>query len=403
MARVVGPPRPLLVSRIFAPEPAAASFRLSALVGALVRSGAVPTVLTVRPPRGQEARDDAGAVVRRFPVLRDSEGYVRGYACYLSFDVPAFFRVLSLRRRPDVVVVEPPPTTGVVVRIACALRRIPYVYYAADVWSDATESTNAPRVVRRAVRAMESFALRGASRVLAVSDGVAERVRALGGRDVAVVRNGVDTTVFRPARTEPVGPRSADQGRGSRPTLVYAGTASEWQGASIFVAAFRKVLATVPDARMVFLGQGSQWREIERIAAELPPGSVELCGSVPPAEAAATLASARAGLVSLRPGLGYDFAFPTKVFASLACGTPVVFAGPGPAHRTVQDEHLGWATDHDEDQVAAAMVAALRDAPSAERRAELADWARRNASAEEAARRAAELVLDAAAPTSRSR
>lgn len=403
MARVGGPPRPLLVSRIFAPEPAAASFRLSALVGALVRSGASPTVLTVCPPRGQEAGDDPGADVRRFPVLRDAEGYVRGYACYLSFDVPAFFRVLSLRRRPDVVVVEPPPTTGVVVRVACALRRVPYVYYAADVWSDATESTDAPRVVRRVVRAMESFAFRGASRVLAVSDGVAERVSALGGRDVAVVRNGIDTTVFRPVGPETVEPGAAEQGTASRPTLVYAGTASEWQGASIFVAAFRKVLATVPDARLVFLGQGSEWREIERVAAQLPPGSVELRGSVPPAEAAAALASARAGLVSLRPGLGYDFAFPTKVFASVACGTPVVFAGPGPAHRAVQDERLGWATDYDEDQVAAAMVAALRDAPSAERRTELADWVRRNASAEATGRRAAELVLDAATPTSRRR
>lgn len=381
--------RALLVSRIYAPEAAAASFRLGALVKALVGAGVEPTVLTVRPPGGLDVAEEEGVVVRRAPVLRDADGYVRGYACYLSFDVPAFFRLLAVRHRPDVVVVEPPPTTGAVVRLACAIRRVPYVYYAADVWSDATESTGAPRVVRRVVRAMESFAFRGASRVLAVSEGVADRVTALGGRDVAVVRNGIDTTVFQP------GDERVDPDRDARPTLVYAGTASEWQGASIFVSAFREVLAAVPDARLVFLGQGSEWAEIARLAADLPAGSVELRGGVPPEEAAAVLSSAHAGLVSLRPGLGYDFAFPTKVFASLACGTPVIFAGPGPARDAVRDDGLGWATDYDEGQVAGAMVAALRRAPHSARRKELAHWVQENASAAATGRRAAELVLDA--------
>src|SRR5690606_39527813 len=69
--------------------------------------------------------------VRRARVLRDSSGYVRGYLPYLSFDVPAALRLLTVRR-PDVVVVEPPPTTGVVVRLVCALRRVPYVYYRSE-------------------------------------------------------------------------------------------------------------------------------------------------------------------------------------------------------------------------------------------------------------------------------
>lgn len=383
------PVRAVLVSRIYAPEPAAASFRLTALVRSLRGSGAEPTVLTVRPPAGLEPSDEDGTDVRRAPVLRDQDGYVRGYACYLSFDVPALFRLLTVRR-PDVVVVEPPPTTGMVARVVCAVRRVPYVYYAADVWSDATASTGAPRVVQGAVRAMEAFAFRGAARVLAVSDGVAERVAALGGRDVAVVRNGIDTSTFRPRATH-------DEETADRPTLVYAGTASEWQGASIFLAAFRRVLDAEPRARLVFLGQGSEWDEIRRLAATFPSGAVELRGSVPPDDAAAELGAARAGLVSLRPGLGYDFAFPTKVFASLACGTPVVFAGPGPAHEAVRDEDLGWSTAYVVDEVAEAMIAALERAPSPERRDHLTAWVRENASAEATGRRAAQLVLDVVA------
>ena len=77
------------------------------------------------------------------PVLRDEAGYVRGYAQYMSFDLPLALRLLA-GRRPDLVVAEPPPTTGAVVRVIAALRGVPYAYYAADVWSDASQATGAP-------------------------------------------------------------------------------------------------------------------------------------------------------------------------------------------------------------------------------------------------------------------
>src|SRR5699024_11005696 len=154
--------RVTLVSRIFLPEPSAASFRLAALVRALADDGARVDVLTTSPgpgveqvhgaaggggpgdagrsstgPAGDAPCDGMPARVRRAPVLRDATGYVRGYLPYLSFDVPLLWRLLRTRR-PDVVLVEPPPTTGAVVRAVCTVRRLPYVYYAADVWSDAS-------------------------------------------------------------------------------------------------------------------------------------------------------------------------------------------------------------------------------------------------------------------------
>ena len=44
---------------------------------------------------------------------------------------------------------------------------VPYVYYAADVWSDATASMGAPGPVVAVMRWVERFALRGARDVLA--------------------------------------------------------------------------------------------------------------------------------------------------------------------------------------------------------------------------------------------
>lgn len=389
-------PRVLLASRIFIPEAAAASFRLRALARGLLRAGAEVEVVTAQPPRGAVVEDDPGVTVRRWPVLRDASGYVRGYLPYLSYDVPLVLRLL-VARRPDVVVVEPPPTTGAVVRAVTAVRslrrRLPYVYYAADIWSDATASTGAPRWVVAALRALEGFALRGARDVVAVSDGVAARASALaGGRRVHVVPNGVDTETFSPF---PAGAADAAPPPGAEgpPFLLYAGTASEWQGAEVFAEAMRLVVREEPTARLVFLGQGSSWPTLQRIAAELPAGAIELRRLVPPAEAARWHRAARAALVSVRPGLGYDFAYPTKVFAALACGTPVVFAGPGPAGPDITRHRLGEAVPYDVGRVAAAMLRALRAQPDPEAARRRAAWVREHRSLQRTGDEVAAIVL----------
>ena len=354
----------LLATRIFVPEAAAATFRLRALVRALAGRAEVRVLTTTPPPSLRAGRATRGpahvpAEVSRWPVLRDATGYVRGYLPYLSFDLPLALRLLTAPR-PDVVVVEPPPTTGAVTRVALSLRgvgrtRISYVYYAADVWSDATASMGAPAPVVRLMRLVERFALRGARDVIAVSDGVAERVRALAGprAPVTVVPNGIDTDVFTPdGERHPEAPDT--------PYLVYAGTASEWQGAEVFAEAMREVVREEPAARLVFLGQGSSWPLLARVRDELPAGAIELRPLVPAQEAAAWQRGAAAALVSVRPGVGYDFAYPTKVIAALACGTPVVLAGPGPAAEDLRTHRLGTAVSYEVSQVAAAMLAAVR-------------------------------------------
>ncbi len=345
------------------------------------------TVLTSRPPSGADVADVTGIDVRRAPVLRDRDGYVRGYLQYMSFDIPLAFRLLFVRR-PDVVVVEPPPTTGTVVRVVCALRRIPYVYYAADVWTDAAANATSSGVVLRVLRALEGFAWRGARSVLSVSESMTGRLAQLGVADrVVTVGNGVDAAHF-----------GSDGGKvdlGS-PFLVYTGTASEVHGADIFARAFTRVHAEHPDARLVFVGQGSDWPLLERLAAALPAGALQLVPRVPPQEVAGWLRGARAALASVKPGTGYDFAFPTKLYAAALCGTPSVFAGEGPAASFLDGSPAGVAVAYDEVKVAAAMAAALDGDAPAERREAIRRWARSKASGEAVAQRAADVVGAAA-------
>jgi glycosyltransferase involved in cell wall biosynthesis len=379
--------RVVLATRLYPPEVAAAAFRLRALARCLTARGAQVTVLTTRPPRAptREPEPDAAVDVRHWPVLRDRQGNVRGYLQYASFDVPLLLRLLTARR-PDVVVAEPPPTTGLVVAMVCRLRRLPYVYYCADVWSQGAVAARANRVVIAVLRRVERTVLWRAAAVLAVSEPVAAAAEDLGAdrARITVVGNGVDVGTFRPD-----GPRPPST---EGDYFVYTGTMSEWQGPEVFLEALRLLLAAHPGVRVVFLGQGSRVPRLRALAATLPAGAVEMAGVVPPAQAACWLRGARAALVSIVPGLGYDFAEPTKIYAATGCGTPVIFAGPGASRSVVERHRLGWAVPHAAAPVAAAMVEALQPHPDS-RFAHLPAWTAQHASLEARAARAADVVL----------
>jgi glycosyltransferase involved in cell wall biosynthesis len=376
--------RVAIVSRIYRPEPAAASLFLGAVADELIDRGHRVEVLTVAPPTSLPT-DRPREHVRAWPALRDRNGYVRGYVPYLSFDLPLVLRLLVLRR-PDVVVVEPPPTTGAVVRLICALRRIPYVYDAADIWSDAADLATGSRTVLRVVRMIERFALRGAARIVTISQGVVERARALGARAPIVVTGfGADTSAFSVTEAE------TDR------VFVYGGSYSAWHGADVLVPAFAEFLTTHPDYTLEFVGHGTERESIAALARHLGVGhAVRFAEPVSPAELSLRLARATASLATLKPDTRYTYAFASKTYSSMASGCPVIFAGPGPTAAFVETANAalraGAAVPYDAAAIADAMRE-IADSPlSASERVALGQWTAREHSMQAVARRVADVV-----------
>lgn len=345
------------------------------------------SVLTVKPPSGLTVNDsERPYLVKRSSVIRDKNGYVRGYIQYLSFDLPLFFRLL-FGPKYDLVISEPPPTTGAFVRVATFLRRSSYAYYAADIWSDASAQTGVASIVVRAVRMMELFALKGACAVLSVSDGVTERLANFGvTKTVKTIGNGISIGAFQSSTGY-----SAVQAKA--PVFLYAGTASEWHGADIFVDALPAVLRAHPDARLVFVGGGSERDSLKLHAERLGIADSVVFEKVrTPETLAPDLCAATAAIASVRPGAGYDFAFPTKLYSAAACGAPLLYTGIGPAADFVQTRvdgiALGWSVDFEQEAVSAAMISAIESPFDISRRARVAEWAAENVSLDAVAARA---------------
>ncbi|MFJ4224642.1 glycosyltransferase family 4 protein [Microbacterium sp. NPDC089695] len=383
--------RVVIASRLFPPEVSAGAFRLGALARASTRRGdAVRVLTTVPPPHAPQIDDHDGVDVSRWPVLRDAGGNVRGYVQYMSYDVPLLVRLLGTRF--DVLVAESPPTTGLVAVVVAALKRRPVVYYAADVWTDGVISMGAPRFVVAVMRWMERAVLRRARAIISVSDEVTERLELLGADSarITTVGNGIATDVFAPD----VVPVQADA-----PYFVYTGTMSEWQQPDVFVRALHLLADEAPDVRIAFFGQGSVVPALRALAEEIVPGRVDFGGVIPPADSARWIRGAVGSLVSIVPGIGYDFARPTKTFAAASVGTPVIFAGPRTGAALVEGADLGIATAFSPEAVADAMRALLRqaeDGTTERKRPERSSWARDTVSLDAVAERVAQVVTDVA-------
>jgi len=349
-----------VATRVFEPEGSAAAYRIGALVRSLERSGYLVTVLTTKSAAESASTDR----VRRWPVLRDKNGSVRGYLQYASFDIPLFFRLL-FSSRADVVIAEPPPTTGVVTRVVCWLKRTPYVYFSADVSSTAAAGIGASRTVVAIVTRLEKWSLRGASGVLAVSEAVKHEIIGLGAdpHTVMVVGTGIDTDQF-----SVTGPTQVVD----YPYFIYAGTMSEIQGAGVFIDAFATVSKSNPTVRLKMFGTGVEVDELSRKARALNL-RVDFPGTLEGPELSAWIRGAVAGLASVRPMRGYDFAFATKGLVSISCGVPVIYAGVGPLGSLITENSLGWSTEWEPTAVSEAMAAALnRSQPESRHR--LGEW-----------------------------
>lgn len=364
-----------IVSRIFTPEPSAASFFLDAVAREFADRGHEITVITARPRRGVKVQSTRGIRVKRFPVLRDSTGYVRGYVPYMSFDVPVLFRIL-FGRKADVYLVEPPPTTGAVVRLALMLLRRPYIYDAADIWSDAAKLATSSQLILRILLTLEKFALAGAAHIVTISTGVARRISEMGiSVPTTIAGFGVDGDVFR-FRTE------AQELSTERPYFIYAGTYSEVHGALIFVEAFARFARNHPQFELLFVGNGTERSAIERAVNEASLTNVRFIPTLGAFELNVLLNGAVASLASLRPGQGYDYAFATKVYSSMASGCPVVFSGIGPTHDFLSEEPAvsfgNLTVDYDSLVIAEALAQLAAHPISPALRRDQSDWVREN-------------------------
>ncbi|HTW69545.1 MAG TPA: glycosyltransferase family 4 protein [Acetobacteraceae bacterium] len=217
-----------------------------------------------------------------------------------------------------------------------------------------TDVTLIPRyaVPRRLIRG----ALGGAAALISVSEALRQGLVALGAppAKVTVLRNGVDTRLFRP----PADRAASRAALGlSRPTLLSVGLLIERKGHHVTIEAMRQL----PDYGLLIVGEGPEQARLAGLIEQYRLSDrVHLLGPRPHADLPQLYGAADAlVLASSREG------WANVLLESMACGTPVVASNIPGNPEVVRDAAAGVIVEANTADGIAAAVRRLFAAPPA--------------------------------------
>jgi glycosyltransferase involved in cell wall biosynthesis len=165
-----------------------------------------------------------------------------------------------------------------------------------------------------------------AHHIVAVGETIKRRLVerwALDPHKISVVTNGVDLDLF--VRTPPQSDTRARFGIGAGPLVAFTGSFQPWHGVELILEAFERLAGRVPDAQMVFVGDGGLRAALEGRARTAGLGSrIVFTGRVPHEEVARVLAIADVAVIYHRGEAAEIVETPLKLFEYLAAGKAVV-------------------------------------------------------------------------------
>ncbi len=165
----------------------------------------------------------------------------------------------------DVVVLYAVPTSGLQTLNLARRHRVPVVFRSIDILHRLVRY----RWLKPLTRALERYVYRRAERILAIAPRYAGYVTEMGASEdkVELILLPVDTELFKPV--PPSAELRARWGLADDAEIVlFIGTLFDFSGLDGFIAEFPKVLAAVPQARLLIVGDGPQRAKLEAIIRE---------------------------------------------------------------------------------------------------------------------------------------
>lgn len=338
----------LLLTQYFSPEVGAPQIRLLAFAQQLQAHSHKVTVVTAMPNypaglvqagyRGRfmlKGEVDGVPVIRTWIYAATGTG-LRRLASYLSFCLTSLFGCLRAPACDYILVESPPLFLGGTAFVAGLFKRAPFVMIVSDLWPESARELGMIRggALLWLARRLELFLYRRAYRIAAVTEGISEAISAdVGPAKVMFLPNGVDTVVFRPGAGDGSGLLNPGE-----IGFVYAGTHGYGQGLDVILDA-AELLHDLPKIVFLLVGDGPEKPRLQKKGARL--ANVRFCDPRPASDMPALLAEARASIVPLRNVPLFRGARPSKIFPSLACGTPVIYSGAGEAATLIEGNHCG--------------------------------------------------------------
>jgi colanic acid biosynthesis glycosyl transferase WcaI len=348
--------RILVLSKYYIPEIAAPCFRIADHARTWIEQGHDVTVVTCAPhfPRGrvyegyrnrlyQEEMIDGVKVVRLWTFTAANEGVVKRILNYLSF---MFMSIVMCWKYPkfDVCIATSGPFfTAVAGFFVSILRRRPWIFEIRDLWPASVASVGAIKGWPiRLLEKVELFLYRRSHRIVSLTNSFKQNLvdRGIDSDKNDVITNGVDLERF----CSDLPPEKAREQLGIEPDaflLGYIGTIGMAHGLRTVLDA-ASALRDQPIIQFVFIGDGAERKGLEQYAAKLKLTNVTFSDYVPHDQIPAYLSALDMSVVHLKPDPLFRTVIPSKIFESMAVGTPILMAVQGESAEIVADTGSGF-------------------------------------------------------------
>ncbi|HEY0375602.1 MAG TPA: glycosyltransferase family 4 protein [Pyrinomonadaceae bacterium] len=329
--------RIIILNQFFYPDHSACGQFMTDLAESLAGRGVEVTALSGRgrynggerlPPREVYK----GVRVERAWATSFGKGnLIKRLSDYLTFYLCATWKLTRLPRHDIVLALSTPPFIAFVALVIGRLRGMRVVALVQDVYPDVAVSLGALNGRNPAARLLDwlnRYTLRNSDRVILVGECMRERVLAKVGEQFAsrvrVIHYWADGREISPLNGEKNS--FAEQlGAAGKFVLLFSGNLG-WINEFSTVLDAALSLRDRTDILFLFVGDGVKKASVQKFKERHGLSNIRLLPYQPRETLRYSLASADAALVTLAEGLA-GLSVPSKTYASLAAGLPVLYVG----------------------------------------------------------------------------
>jgi len=346
--------RILLLTQYYYPEPVE---KVHDLARGLTMRGHEVAVLTGNPcyPKGKfyegysnllkiESLD--GVRIFRVPQFPDhSKSAIRRVVYYLSFAATSLVFGVLIGKKPDVVLVYlaalPVGLTG---WLLSRIFKVPFVLDVVDLWPESVSSSGMLRneIAERFIQRVARFVYKRAKFICTVTEGFKKNIENQGieKTKVRVINNWMPSETYLNERESPNTPIFIDIDCKDKFIVMYAGNIGPYQDVGTIIHA-AGILRDYDNIRFIVVGDGVEYQKLIEQSEIYSLRNVIFLGRKKPEQMPELYALADVLIVHLVPSLLADISIPSKTYAYITSGKPVLMAVKGEAEKFVKENGFG--------------------------------------------------------------
>lgn len=285
--------------------------------------------------------DDVGvAILRCWSYQTWHRSFLRRIFSFLSFMISSFFIGARIREVDLVWGTSPPIFQALTAWALARLKGAAFLMEVRDLWPKFAVEVGVlqNRLLIRLSEGLERFLYRHADCVVINSPGFQEHVEREGGKNIVVVPNGVEVSMFNPENDG--AQYRATHGLQDKFVVLYAGAHGMANDLEIFLGAAER-LKDQPQIQFVLVGDGKEKENLVTRARNMCLENVHFHPPVPKEVMPEVLASTDVCVAILKPLHAFTTTYPNKVFDYMAAGRPIVLAIDGVIRQVVEEAKAG--------------------------------------------------------------